>query len=149
MIEASSCQGSIAMYRGGCLCGSVRFEISGKIRNIVHCHCSRCRKAQGSAFATNGIVKAGEFKILSGADTLTGYESSPGQTKYFCRICGSPIMSKSDSRPEQVRVRLGTIDSDIEERPMAHIFVTSKANWEEITGDLPQYAGYEPDRNTA
>jgi hypothetical protein len=137
------------MYQGGCLCGSVRFEISGQIRNIVHCHCSRCRKAQGSAFATNGIVKASDFKILSGAESLAGYESSPGQTKYFCRICGSPIMSKSDSRPEQVRVRLGTIDSDIEERPMAHIFVTSKANWEEITGDLPQYESYEPGRNKA
>jgi hypothetical protein len=146
-IEASWCQGSIAMYKGGCLCGAVQFEITGPIRNIVHCHCSRCRKAQGSAFATNGIVKAGDFKIISGADALTGYESSPGQIKYFCNICGSPIMSKTESKPEQVRVRIGAIDSDIEERPMAHIFATSKANWEEISGDLPQYEAYEPGRN--
>lgn len=136
------------MYDGGCLCGTVRFEITGPIRNIVYCHCSQCRKAQGSAFATNGIVKSVEFKILSGADALTGYESTPGQTKYFCRICGSPILSKTDSKPEQVRVRLGTIESDISERPLGHIFVTSKANWEEITGDLPQYEDYEPGRNT-
>lgn len=136
------------MYKGGCLCGSVRFEITGGIRNIVYCHCSQCRKAQGSAFATNGIVAAGDFKFLSGEDSLTGYESTPGQTKYFCKVCGSPILSKTESRPGQVRVRLGTIDSDIEERPTAHIFVTSKANWEEITGDLPRYEEYEPDRNT-
>jgi hypothetical protein len=135
------------MYDGGCLCGNVRFEITGSIRNIVYCHCSQCRKAQGSAFATNGIVNAADFKILSGADALTGYESTPGQTKYFCRFCGSPILSKTELRPEQVRVRLGTIESDIFERPLAHVFVTSKANWEEITGDLPQYEGYEPDRN--
>lgn len=134
------------MYEGGCLCGKVRFEIMGPIRNIVYCHCSQCRKAQGSAFATNGIVKASEFAILSGADELTGYESTPGQTKFFCKHCGSPIMSKTESRPEQVRVRLGTIESDILERPSAHIFVTSKANWEEIAGDLPQYEGYEPGR---
>lgn len=134
------------MYEGGCLCGKVRFEIMGPIRNIVYCHCSQCRKAQGSAFATNGIVKASEFVILSGADELTGYESTPGQTKFFCKHCGSPIMSKTESRPEQVRVRLGTIESDILERPSAHIFVTSKANWEEIAGDLPQYEGYEPGR---
>ncbi len=134
------------MYKGGCLCGVVQFEIGGPIRNIVHCHCSRCRKAQGTAFATNGIVSASDFRILSGEDALAGYESSPGQTKYFCRVCGSPIMSKADSRPDQVRVRLGTIESDIEERPMAHIFVTAKANWEEISGDLPQYESYEPGR---
>lgn len=135
------------MYKGGCLCGSVRFEIKGPIRNIVYCHCSQCRKAQGSAFATNGIVKAGDFDILTGADLLTGYESSPGQTKYFCKICGSPILSKSEARPEQVRVRLGTIDSEIVERPIAHIFSTSKASWENITDDLPQYEAFEPDRD--
>ncbi len=137
------------MYKGGCLCGAVLFEINGPIGNIVHCHCSRCRKAQGSAFATNGIVKAGDFNIVSGADALTGYESSPGQTKFFCKVCGSPIMSKTATKSDQVRVRLGTIESDIEERPMAHIFVTSKANWEEICGNIPQYEGYEPGREKA
>lgn len=135
------------MYTGGCLCGSVRFEIKGPIRNIVYCHCSQCRKAQGSAFATNGIVKVSDFDILTGVDSLAGYESSPGQTKYFCKICGSPILSKSESRPEQVRVRLGTIDSEIGERPIAHIFSTSKASWENITDDLPQYESYEPNRD--
>ena len=135
------------MYEGGCLCGSVRFEITGPIRHIVYCHCSQCRKAQGSAFATNGIIKTTDFNILSGDDAITGYESTPGQTKYFCKRCGSPVMSKTQSSPDQVRVRLGTIESDIIERPSAHIFVTSKANWEEITGDLPQYEGYEPGRD--
>ena len=134
------------MYEGGCLCNRVRFQITGPIRNIVHCHCSRCRKAQGSAFATNGIVAADHFRLVSGAEELSAYESSPGQTKYFCRHCGSPILSRNTTRPDQVRVRLGTIESDITERPMAHIFVTSKANWEDICGDLPQYESYEPGR---
>jgi hypothetical protein len=136
----------VDMYTGGCLCGSVRFAIQGPIRNIVYCHCSRCRKAQGSAFATNGIVRADAFTLLSGAELLTGYESSPGQTKYFCKTCGSPILSRTESLPEQVRVRLGTIDSDIVERPTAHIFASSRANWEEISDDLPQYEGHEPNR---
>jgi hypothetical protein len=93
------------------------------------------------------MVSATDFNIVSGADSLTGYESSPGQTKYFCKTCGSPILSKSESKPGHVRVRLGTIDSDIVERPMAHIFATSKANWEEIADDLPQYENHEPNRN--
>jgi len=42
---------------------------------------------------------------------------------------------------------MGTIDSEIVERPMAHIFITSKANWEELTDDLPQYEAYEPNRD--
>lgn len=134
------------MYSGGCLCGAVRFQLSGKIRNIVNCHCSECRKAQGAAFATNGVVDAEDFVLLSGEDLLTGYSSDQDQTKCFCSVCGSPIMSKRKSLPDQVRVRLGTIESDISERPEAHIFVNSKANWEEISGDLPQYDEYEAGR---
>ena len=134
------------MYPGSCLCGAVQFEIKGQISHIVHCHCSQCRKAQGSAFATNGIVKAGNFKILCGEDKLTAYEATPGQKKYFCKICGSPIMSKTESKPDQVRIRLGTVTSDISQRPEAHIFITSKANWEDISGELPQYESYEPGR---
>ena len=114
-------RGAKFMYEGGCLCGVVRFEIAGPIRNIVYCHCSRCRKAQGSAFATNGIVAAGDFNITQGADALTVYESN-------------------------VRVRIGTIESPIAERSMAHIFATSKADWEDICDDLPQYPSYEPGR---
>ena len=135
-----------SIYKGGCLCGKVRFEISGKIQNIVYCHCSRCRKAQGSAFATNGNVDAEKFIFISGEEAMTGYESTPGQTKYFCQHCGSPIISKSLSNPDKVRVRLGVIESNINERPAAHIFTTSKANWEEISDDLPQYEFYESDR---
>ena len=129
------------MYTGGCLCGGIRFEISGAISNIICCHCSECRKAQGSAFATNGVVAQTNFKLLSGEQLLTRYEPTPGYAKFFCSRCGSPISSKSDQKPGQVRVRLGTIDSDISERPMAHIFVGSKANWEEIGGSLPQFEG--------
>ena len=79
-------------------------------------------------------------------DTLTGFNSSDDQVKYFCKTCGSPVLSKRESVPDQVRVRLGTIESDIEERPSAHIFVGSKANWEDICGELPQYEDYEPNR---
>lgn len=131
------------MYYGSCLCGKVTFSISGVIKNIVHCHCSLCRKAQGSAFATNANVDAGHFNFESGEDNLTSYQSTPKQTKYFCKTCGSPIISKNTEAPDKIRIRLGTIETDISERPGAHIFVSSKANWETICGEIPQYDKYE------
>lgn len=134
------------MYKGCCLCGAVQFQIQGHINNIVYCHCSQCRKAQGSAFASNGDVSAREFNFCSGEENLTAYQASPEQTKYFCKTCGSPVMSRKKSKPDQVRIRLGTLTSDISERPMAHIFSTSKANWETISDNLPQYEAYEPGR---
>ena len=135
------------MYQGGCLCGAVRFEIHGPIRNIIYCHCSQCRKVQGSAFATNGIVAADDFHFVQGEAELSCYAEDKGQGKYFCRHCASPIISKNEAFPGQVRVRLGTIESDIEERPSTHIFVSSKANWDEIPDDgLPRYDEHEPGR---
>lgn len=133
------------MYTGSCLCGTVRFEISGPIRDIVCCHCSRCRKAQGSAFATNGNVSAAQFRFLTGEDNLSAYRSSAQQTKYFCRSCGSPMLSRSTRAPELVRVRLGTLDSEISERPVAHTYVDSKACWEDIDAALPRIAGALPE----
>lgn len=131
------------MYNGSCLCGTVKFTITDKLKNIVYCHCSLCRKAQGSAFATNGNVEIKNFNFLSGQNNLTTYQYSENQTKLFCKTCGSPIMSKNTLAPDMVRIRLGTIESDINEYPEAHIFVASKANWEEISGNIPQYNEYE------
>ena len=130
------------MYHGSCLCGKVTFTITNKINDIVNCHCSKCRKAQGTAFATNGNVATKDFTLLKGEDNLSSYPYSEIQTKFFCKTCGSPIISKNTLNPETVRIRLGTIESDINEHAEAHIFVTSKANWDEITDDLPQYENY-------
>ena len=133
------------MYQGRCLCGQVTFTIDGPIDNIVYCHCSRCRRVQGTAFATNGNVKAENFRFLSGEANLTEYKESAEQSKYFCKSCGSPIISKNANHPENTRIRLGSIQSDINERPEAHIFVDSKANWDQITDQLPQYREYISD----
>ena len=132
-------------YNGSCLCNKVKFKITGAITNIIYCHCSKCRKAQGSAFATNGNVDTDKFKFITGENALTSYKPSKDQTKYFCKFCGSPILSKNSHNPDKVRVRIGTIESDITEHPEAHIFVNSKANWEKIESDLPQFEAYQPE----
>ena len=133
-------------HRGSCLCGAIRFEIDGELGPIVFCHCAQCRKAQGSAFAANAPVHAGDFRVVAGREALAAYESSPGKRRHFCRICGSPIMSTRDSLPEVVRVRIGTLDSRIDARPSAHIFAASKAEWYEPGDALPRHPRFEPAR---
>ena len=134
------------MYYGSCLCGAIRYEVKGELGPIVFCHCSQCRKAQGSAFAANAPVKATDFKIVAGDHALAEYESSPGKKRIFCKICGSPIISRQASRPDVVRLRLGTLDSRIATKPSVHIHVASKAEWLEIHDGLPQHAEFEPGR---
>ncbi|CAM3217527.1 GFA family protein [Vibrio neptunius] len=134
------------MYKGSCLCGSIQFELDGNVTDIIHCHCSLCRKASGSAYATNGFINAQDLKLTDSGETLTFYESSEGKRKYFCKACGAPIYSSNAKSPELYRLRLGALDSEIAERPISNNFVTSKANWEDLSAELPHYERHEPGR---
>lgn len=129
------------------MCGSIQFTLAGGITDIIHCHCSLCRKASGSAYATNAFVNAEDFELTDTRNTLTFFESSEGKRKYFCQNCGAPIYSSNAQSPKRLRLRLGILDSDIIERPISHNFVTSKANWEDLHADLPHYEKHEPGRD--
>uniref|UniRef100_A0A486XUF1 Gfa-like protein n=1 Tax=Rheinheimera sp. BAL341 TaxID=1708203 RepID=A0A486XUF1_9GAMM len=134
------------MYQGACLCGAVEVEINGPISNIIHCHCSLCRKSSGTAFATNGFVQSTDFAIVKGAEQLSRFAFKPGRLRHFCRNCGSPVYSSNELDPERIRVRLGILTTDISERPFSHNFYSSKANWEDLDACLPRYDGFEPGR---
>jgi hypothetical protein len=127
------------MHTGSCLCGAVRYTVRGDIGATVYCHCGRCRKAGGSAFATNAAVAADAFELVEGADAVTTFSTAEGVHRVFCSRCGSPLISRRDSQPELVRLRVGTLDTPLPGRPGAHIFVASKAAWFDIRDDLPQY----------
>lgn len=132
--------------RGGCLCGSVRYEISGTLGATGHCHCSMCRKSHGAAFATWASVDPNQFRWLSGAKCVETYESSPGVHRCFCKKCGSPLAA---SQAGEIReVVLGTVDGDPGVRPRAHIFVGSRAPWYTIEDDLPQFEEWPVDTSS-
>jgi hypothetical protein len=128
-----------AALEGGCLCGGVRYRIAGKLGPAIYCHCNKCRRASGSAFAANAPVRLRYFEIAAGAELVREYESSPGKFRAFCGRCGSPLYSRSDADPETRRIRLGTLDADPGRRPLAHFWVSEQAPWHEIHDALPRY----------
>ena len=128
------------MHSGSCLCGAVKYEVRGEFQSAVYCHCGRCRKASGSAFASNAVAATKDFVVVAGEDALGKFSTPAGVHRYFCSKCGSPIISSRDSLPDVLRVRLGTLDTPVEKGPGAHIFVGSKAAWWEILDELPQHA---------
>jgi hypothetical protein len=128
------------MLTGSCLCQGVRFEIDGVLRTASHCHCSMCRKAHGAAFGTYAVAEAQVFRVVTGAELITRYASSPGIARTFCSRCGSTLQWLRESRPDMVDVALGVLDGDPGVRPSFHIYVASKAPWYEICDGLPQHA---------
>ena len=126
------------MLNGSCLCGTVAYEIHGEPLVMYYCHCGSCRKATGSAFATNIAVRTEDLRIVAGREQLGSFESSPEKRRYFCSRCGSPIYSHGEATRQIVSVRSGTLDDDPPIRPAVHAWVASKAAWYEIRDDLPQ-----------
>jgi hypothetical protein len=128
------------MLSGSCLCGGVKYEAEGPLSAVARCHCVQCRKASGAEFATNGSVAAKNFRISIGKELLGRYESSPGRFRVFCTRCGSPLYKEDAHLPEQVRLRLGCLDSANDQAPQLHVFVSEKPSWSDITDALPQFA---------
>jgi hypothetical protein len=130
-----------AMSTARCLCGDVTWELEGPFRWMSHCHCSRCRKAHGSAYATYVAGSAKSFR-LSGADHVVKWESLPDLYRCFCGHCGSVVPSAPFG--ELMFVPVGSFDEDPGARPSMHIFAASKAPWFEIKDSLARFDTYPP-----
>jgi hypothetical protein len=128
---------------GGCLCEAVRYEVRGDLLRAGSCHCSMCRKAHGAAFGTYAEVPEGGFRWTRGEDLVRVYASSPEGGRAFCSRCGSTLGAVE--KDELRWLTLGTVDGDPGIRPQAHIFVASKAPWDEINDDLPRFDEYPPE----
>src|SRR4026209_267938 len=103
-----------------------------------------CRKATGAAFGTHATVKIEALKIVSSAELIMRYRSSPGVERTFCARCGSTLQDVSGKNPGTVEIALGPLDDDPGIRVPQHIFVASKAPWVEITDGLPEYPERSP-----
>jgi hypothetical protein len=130
------------MIRGGCLCGGVRFEIARAVGPFELCHCSRCRKASGSAFAAYLGVQREDFQLLQGEELIRTYEAPlrdkpPAYRKCFCGRCGSPVPDPKSESP-WVELAAGVLDDDPGLRPERHILMELKSPWFTISDALPQ-----------
>ena len=125
------------LLTGECFCGRVRYQIRSPLTNARSCHCSRCRKAfsgSGSAYAE---VAPDSFSWTTGEDNLTSYYSVVGWGLCFCKTCGSTLCGLHEGRVHGVT--LGSVNGDPGVEIEMHIFVGSRAPWDHIGGDAPQF----------
>ena len=125
---------------GSCLCGEVTYDISGNLGIFQYCHCSRCRKFTGSAFASNLFVSPEQFKWVKGESFIGTY--APKETKHFatafCKNCGSSLPWRSKSG-KAVIIPAGTLNEHPGIEPSQNIFCASKAEWYKAPSELPEY----------
>lgn len=125
-------------YAGRCLCGDIRFEVSGPLLYSAFCHCESCRRASGGAYVAWTTFGKDAFRILRG--DLTIYNSSAGVTRGHCARCGTSLTYEHVDREGQIDVVLAAFDDPSRFEPVAHIFVDDKLDCVRIADGLPRYS---------
>jgi hypothetical protein len=119
---------------GGCLCGTVRYEISAAPILTYTCHCTDCQRITGTAFSLAIIVPESAFRLVKGEPRPVERIADSGRVnvRLLCPDCGCWISGIGRVAPsgELVRrVRAGTLDDRSWLRPTAHFFTRTKQPW--------------------
>ncbi len=124
--------------RGGCLCGTVRFEINQPPISTGYCHCRICQKFTGSAMSTWTAFAASAVHFTSKQPSY--FASSPIAERGFCPSCGSSLTYRL-VRPRPAAylvVFTGSLDKPHNHAPAIHSGLESKMPWLEIVDNLPR-----------
>jgi hypothetical protein len=111
---------------GSCLCGAVRYTVTGEERHFYHCHCQRCRKAWDAGEELVRIFKLPEAQRFSNT---------------FCTQCGSRLPRFVEEFQVSF-IPAGSLDDEPSIRPEARVFLGSRAAWSCETGDIPCFDEY-------
>jgi hypothetical protein len=124
-----------AVHKGSCLCGAVRFEVSGALPPPDACHCTKCRKVSGHVWASTDVPR--QAVAISGADNVTWFQSSEKVRRGFCCTCGSSLFFDPPHK-DWIGIAMGAFEQPTDTRLAIHIFVADKGDYYDIADGVPQ-----------
>jgi hypothetical protein len=126
---------------GGCLCGGVRYVVHGKLRDVIACHCSQCRRTSGHYVAATSTPS--ELLSLTSSTTLVWYASSEQAERGFCSRCGGNLFWRPTRQtPARISIMAGTLDAPTHLQITQHIFVADKSDYYRLDDGAPQFAAW-------
>ncbi|HCH31967.1 MAG TPA: aldehyde-activating protein [Oceanospirillaceae bacterium] len=124
---------------GSCLCGAVKYQVTGPLRPVVACHCGQCQKASGHHVAATSAQRQ-DFELLE-EQGLKWFSSSQGIRRGFCQQCGGNLFWDKAELPS-ISIFAGTLDQPSGLELVEHIYVEEKADYYQLTDGLPQRQGF-------
>jgi hypothetical protein len=119
---------------GGCQCGGVRYEVRGKLRDVITCHCVQCRRTSGH-FVAATACRRGAFTLVK-SDSLKWYVAVPGFRRGFCDKCGASLFFEEEGG-ERVSIAAGSLDEPQGLKIVAHIFVSEAGDYYQLEPAVP------------
>jgi len=124
-------------FTGGCLCGAVRYEVDGPLRDVVECHCAMCRRTHGHVAAYTAAPK--EALRLVEVRGLKWFASSSFARRGFCTQCGGSVFWERQDGP-LVSIAAGTLDAPTGLATTLQIFVEDAGDYYTVRDDIPRRA---------
>lgn len=122
------------------MCGAVAFEVDGELRDVVNCHCHRCRRWTGHYWAATA-ARTDAMTFASDA-TLTWFTPAAGVEYGFCHGCGSSLFWRVDKRPDVVSISAGCLDQPSGLRTTTQIWLAEHGDYHT---PLPHLIDHERD----
>ncbi len=130
---------------GGCLCGSVRYQLRSMPFDCGWCHCRTCQLFGGAPALAFASVATGDHSWSEGEAAVRWINTSSFGQRAFCSECGTPLLVKVEHQPETVDFPVVTLDEPGLAPPEFHIFWGSKVGWFNPGDDLPRHDEFRPD----
>ena len=131
-------------YTGGCLCGALRYELSGGLIDAGFCHCRMCQRASGAPVVAWCTFPIEAFRYTGKAPVV--HSSSARYQREFCGQCGTPIAFRRRAAATLIDVTLASLDTPEAIPPQYHIWRMSQIKWFETTDRLPRHEDAGPDQ---
>jgi hypothetical protein len=129
-------------YAGGCLCGRLRYRVTGKPMTPSHCHCELCRKSSGAPFVSWASFPTQDFSFVG---RPVRFDSSPIAFRQFCGDCGTQLTFQFHASPESIDVTLASMDDPVAIQPADHIWTKRQIEWIKLSDGLPRFAENRPE----
>lgn len=126
---------------GSCLCGGVRFEAEGPLRDVWACHCTQCRRTSGHYWAATSVPLDHLYFVSD--DTLAWYDSSAAARRGFCRVCGASLFWRPVGG-DRMAIAAGALDGATGLRTEKHIHAEDAGDYYRPEGPPPVAFGAGP-----
>lgn len=136
---------------GRCACGALAFRLMGPPLFVHACHCTRCQRETGGAFAHHLVIETSQLQLLQGDVVYAKVPTDSGRRHWVagCADCRTAVWNAHGSRTARVvYLRAGTLDTPADWPPQAHIYVKSKPAWMLLDPQVPQFDAYYDVRQT-
>ena len=138
-----------APYRGGCLCGAIRYRVVDEPLTVYACHCTDCQRHSGASFTLTILVLRKAIELECGAPSDFSAVLTDGRTRNgkFCAKCATRLWGEPQRIAQLASLRAGTLDDTSWIKPVGHIWTRSAQTWLSLPQSTPQYAEQPQDMN--